>query len=73
MRDREIQEMREKIGRSRINTERFKNDRRERREIQVDPREIRLFHGRYRRSEEDLKEIWIYSEKKWKLGENRKI
>jgi hypothetical protein len=48
--------MREEIGRSRINTERSKNDRRERREIQ-----------------EDLKEIWKYSEKKWGLGENRKI
>jgi hypothetical protein len=45
MTDREIQKMREKIGRSRINTERSKNDRRERREIQRDPREIRLFMG----------------------------
>jgi hypothetical protein len=45
MTDREIQKMRENIVRFGINTKRSKKDTRERREIQRDPREIRLFMG----------------------------
>jgi hypothetical protein len=45
MTDRKIQKMRENIVRSGINAKRSKKDTGERREIQRDPRKIRLFMG----------------------------